>query len=113
MGDPMTPEDLDKWAAELMGLKVNPYNAEMLLFPDESFILTDEWHPTTDMNQTFMVVAKMRERGYMLYLIGPIWEARFIKIGDHTEDSIIVNDNNPATATIKAAYAAVTSKGEK
>jgi hypothetical protein len=109
----MNNEDLDKWAAGFLGLEVNPRNDEMLLFPDGGFIMVDEWIPTVDLNQAFMVVGKMREKGFLLRLSEEykeqVYRAYFSDI-DYIRPDFPQYDPNPATAILKAAYAAVEGK---
>lgn len=67
----------------------------------------NDWRPDTDLNQCFMVVERMRELGFMLYLIGPVWEAKFIQLGDYRKDGSVEHSETPALAILLAAKAAM------
>ena len=82
----MINSELDKWAAELMG------------YPKGSS-LSLNFHPSQDLNQCFMVVEMMINKGYELryfYPVGPKFQhsAEFIDgkevLADSPQDAILL-----------------------
>lgn len=119
----MTPTDeqLERWAAEvLMEFESSkPFDREWMgkgLDPICG-LLKDEWHPLTDLNQTFMCVEKMREKGWELWLIrtsGTNSAATFCKYETMEEAHRILDnvydwiwDTNPARAIHLAMWRAL------
>jgi hypothetical protein len=94
----MTNAELDKWAAELMGWK------------HDNLI---HWYPSSNIDQAFMVVEKMRERGWNFNLN---WQghpgiticlAQFHKFDTGPLEHGQGSDDNPATAILLAAHQAL------
>lgn len=121
----MTPEELDQWAAEeVMGWEVyqcmegyGEMSADCYSNGEDFAITVINWHPSTDANQCFMVVERMREEGWNFQLnSGDGYEASFWKEWEEylpTGDLATITgkvyegiSDNPQLAILQAAHAA-------
>lgn len=114
----MTPEDLDRWAAEkLMGwqsvdIAGVKYWKGFISKYDETGITSfqDLWHPTEDLNQAFMCIEKVPDC-YAIHVFWGVLHKRYgVKVQKYGVLQSEVYDPDPATAIIKAIYAALEGK---
>ena len=130
----MTQEEipeLKNWSAEFMEFRVEPYKRQIPgISPpvyDEGFEYWSKtegqiyWHPDTDLNQTFQVVERMRELGWLVRFGNVVFQAignnpdkieyfaEFYEIWslriEDPDDWPSYQDINPALAILKAAKA--------
>jgi hypothetical protein len=108
-------QDLVNWVAEkLMEWKRDLYGTkEWMWVTPNGIVLQSEWNPDTDLNHTFMVVEKMREKGLEININStslkkfPRFKVIFftasIPFPEHKEYSS--EDDNLCLAILKAAKA--------
>jgi hypothetical protein len=125
----LSDNELEQWAAEkVMGwVEIIPQiHAPMVYYGSVSddlpmcscTVVKDQWHPLTDLNQTFQVVDRMRERGYYINYVNGLTHhsvcfmvyketqispsmGHFERAGDTGEDT------NLAKAILIAAWSAI------
>ena len=76
-----TPEEMREWTAKKMGYKISIHKDKVPGVSPPTFTYRTNywsktegqiyWHPDIDMNQCFMLVEKMREEGWDLYISIP------------------------------------------
>lgn len=117
----MTDTELDKWAAEVVmewSEIIPQIHAPMVYYGKFSddvptcscTVVKDQWHPTRDLNQAFMVVEKMRERGWKLMFdyTDKAYATFYREVPPEMgNNKAAAEDPNPCVAFLKAAYAAL------
>lgn len=103
--------DLNKWSAEVvMGFTKTylPFDKENYWFEKDGEIVyyKSEWHPLTDLNQAFMVVEKMRKKGWIFNLEID----KNTCVASFGNGTTFAKSKDPATAILKAAYAVLETK---
>lgn len=108
----MTPEKLDKWAAEeVMGFKrvLSPdCNKYPLPYVEDSNGNRFSFRPSTDANQVFMVVAAMRKTSFPCFkLTCDICGNYIAEFSNFVANKKIAMNTNPNLAILTAAHAAL------
>jgi len=111
----MTPEEIQKlrdWSAKKIGWERVYIDGFPMWKLPQGRVDSIYWVPDTNLNQCFMLVEKMREKGFYLHLLsdkdGYDFTCAFVSIPKDKfslTEAFRGQDNNPALAILKAARA--------